>query len=81
VIDRKTFVLASIASHHFSHGVMGIKSEKTFEEIVERIVAVFRPQKSSDDAHDFIDCDLDQDSSSRKNPTVDANDDGEGDDD
>ena len=27
---------------------MGIKSEKTFEEIVERIVALFRPLHSSD---------------------------------
>jgi hypothetical protein len=27
---------------------MGIKSEKTFEEIVERIIALFRPQRSSD---------------------------------
>ena len=27
---------------------MGIKSEKTFEEIVERIVALFRPLNSSD---------------------------------
>ena len=34
---------------------MGIKSDKTFEEIVERIVAVFRPHHSSDRRdHDYI---------------------------
>lgn len=66
-VDRKTIVLASIASHLFAHGGMGIKSEKTFEEVVERIVAVFRPQKSSD-ARDFDDCDLDRDSNANRTP-------------
>jgi hypothetical protein len=31
---------------------MSIKSDKTFEEIVERIIAVFRPRHSSDGHED-----------------------------
>jgi hypothetical protein len=65
---------------------MGIKSEKTFEEIVERIVAVFGARKGPD-AHAFVDCDLDQNSHGESDtlgsPTSRRDDDGghEGDDD
>ena len=48
---------------------MGIKSEKTFEEIVERIIAVFRPQKSAEARH-FVDCDLDHGTIGGSNATV-----------
>jgi ubiquitin C-terminal hydrolase len=57
---------------------MGIKSEKTFEEIVERIIAVFSPQKTSD-AHDFVDCDLDHDGSNGTTGSSDSKTIGEGD--
>jgi hypothetical protein len=56
---------------------MGIKSEKTFEEIVERIVAVFRPQKTSN-ARDFVDCDLDPDSNGSSDATRSSNTNGDG---
>ena len=46
---------------------MGIKSEKTFEEIVERIVAVFRPHKCAE-ARDYVDCDLDRDHEESTHP-------------
>ena len=51
---------------------MDIKSEKTFEEIVERIVALFRPQQSSD-AREFDNSDH-QDSNGTINgdPNVDG---------
>jgi hypothetical protein len=63
-------------------GVMGIKSEKTFEEIVERIIAVFRPQKSAE-ARDYVESDLNQDTNEdTKPPRISAasNNDGGGDD-
>jgi hypothetical protein len=51
---------------------MCIKSEKTFEEIVERIVALFRPQHSSD-AREYDNSDKDRDSNGSRNPTGNAN--------
>ena len=48
---------------------MGIKSEKTYEEIVERIITVFRPQKSAEARH-FVDCDLDHGTIGGGNATV-----------
>jgi len=60
---------------------MDIKSEKTFEEIVERIVALFRPQHSSD-AREFDNSDH-QDSNgttiSAANGKANQNGDGSGD--
>jgi hypothetical protein len=50
---------------------MDIKSEKTFEEIVERIVALFRPQQSSD-AREFDNSDH-QDSNGTTNSAANAN--------
>jgi hypothetical protein len=51
-LHSKNIVLASIAVGKKS---MSIKSDKTFEEIVERIIAVFRPHHSSDARdHDYI---------------------------
>ena len=50
---------------------MGIKSEKTFEEIVERIVALFRPLHSSD-AREFDNSDH-EGNNGRMHPTGNAN--------
>jgi hypothetical protein len=61
---------------------MGIKSEKTFEEIVERIVAVFRPHKCTE-PRDYVDCDLNQDTDEGTTPpglSAAAQNDGGGDD-
>jgi hypothetical protein len=61
---------------------MGIKSEKTFEEVVERIVALFRPQHGSDarefDNSDHSDHEI-KDGSPNPTENVSANHNGDGD--
>jgi hypothetical protein len=48
-IIRAMIVLASIP-RSISQAAMGIKSDKTFEDIVERLVALVSPHPADDDA-------------------------------